>query len=246
MSPRPVSNCLVLVCTYNERENLPKLFQAIRQANPGLDILVVDDHSPDRTADWVRDQQAHDPSVQLIERSGKLGLGSAIRTGMQVAIDQGYEWLINLDGDLSHDPAKIPELLAQKETYDLVIGSRYVPGGGLEGCSWRRIAVSRFANQLARWMVGWNIRDCSSAYRLYRIETLKKIHLATLQETGYGFLEEVLAHLLKVGARVTEVPIVYRERRIGQSKISFQEARSAFSALRKAAQIHRNTRGEER
>lgn len=240
MTIRPDSCCLILVCTYNERENLPKLFQSIRQVAPEFDILVVDDHSPDRTADWVREQQAADPSIHLIERAGKLGLGTAIRTGMQYAIDQGYPWLINLDGDMSHDPAVIPQLLAKQDSFDLVIGSRYVPGGGLEGCSWRRIAVSRFANQLARWMVGWSIGDCSSAYRLYRVELLKKIGLSQLKETGYGFLEEILAHLLKHGARVAEVPIVYQERRLGQSKISLREARSALSALIQAAKIHRS------
>ena len=240
MTTRPVGSSLVLVCTYNERDNLPKLFQAIRQAANDSDILVVDDRSPDGTADWVREYQTTDPRVKLIERSGKLGLGTAIRTGMLYAIEHGYDWLINLDGDLSHDPAVIPKLLAKHDAYDLVIGSRYVPGGGLEGCSWRRIAVSRFANLLARWMVGWSIRDCSSAYRLYRVAVLKKLDLNSLKETGYGFLEEVLAHLLKAGARVTEVPIVYQERRLGQSKISLQEARSAFNALVKAAKIHRS------
>jgi dolichol-phosphate mannosyltransferase len=159
---------------------------------------------------------------------------------MLYAIEHGYPWLIKLDGDLSHDPAVIPDLLAKKKTHDLVIGSRYVPGGRLEGCSWRRIALSKFANQLARSMVGWSIRDCSSAYRLYRIESLQKIQLQTLKETGYGFLEEILAHLIKAGARVTEVPIVYQERTLGQSKISLREARSAFNALRNASKIYRS------
>jgi dolichol-phosphate mannosyltransferase len=240
MTRRANPNYLVLICTYNERENLPKLFQAIRQVDAQADILVVDDNSPDQTAQWVLQEQNNDPHVHLIQRTGKLGLGSAIKTGMQYAIDHGYPWLINLDGDLSHNPAVIPELLAKQDSYDLVIGSRYVPGGGLEGCSWRRIAVSRFANQLARWMVGWKIQDCSSAYRLYRIATLQRIQLQTLEETGYGFLEEILAHLIKTGARVTEVPIVYQERRLGQSKISLREARSAFNALVKASKIYRS------
>jgi dolichol-phosphate mannosyltransferase len=240
MTQPTANSCLILICTYNERENLPRLFHAIREVCPKLDILVVDDRSPDRTADWVREQMQSDPTIHLIERSGKLGLGTAISTGMQFAIDQGYCWLINLDGDLSHDPAVIPQLLSKQDQWDLVIGSRYVSGGGLEGCSWRRIAVSRMANQLARWMVGWSIRDCSSAYRLYRVESLKQIGLSNLKESGYGFLEEILAYLIKNGARVTEVPIVYRERRLGQSKISLQEARSAFSALLEASRIYRS------
>lgn len=233
------TSCLVLICTYNERENLPKLFEAIRQVAVDVDILVVDDHSPDRTADWVREQQSIDPAIRLIERSGKRGLGTAIRSGMQYAIEHGYHWLLNLDGDLSHDPKSIPDLLAKRESSDLVIGSRYVPGGGLQGCSWRRIAVSRCANHLARWIVGWSIQDCSSAYRLYRVEMLRKLDLNALKETGYGFLEEILAHLLKAGARVSEVPIVYQERRLGESKISLKEARSGLSALMSASKIYR-------
>ena len=232
--------CLILVCTYNERENIPRLFKAIRDVCPEFHILIVDDNSPDGTADWVRQQMQIDPSVHLIERSGKLGLGTAIRTGMQFAIDHGYQWLINLDGDLSHDPAVIPELLSKQNQYDLVIGSRYVQGGGLEGCSWRRIAVSRFANQLARWMIGWSIQDCSSAYRLYRVDRLKQIGLSNLKESGYGFLEEILAVLIKNGAKVTEVPIIYQERQLGKSKISIQEARSAFNALLTASKIYRS------
>jgi len=231
---------LVLVCTYNERENLPSLLEAVQRATPDSDILIVDDHSPDGTADWVRMHQKSNPRVYLIERNGKLGLGTAIRTGMHYAIEHRYDWLVNLDGDLSHDPAVIPQMVSIRDAFDLVIGSRYVPGGGLQGCSWRRIAVSRFANLLAGWMVGWSIRDCSSAYRLYRVAMLEAIDLGALQETGYGFLEEILAHVLKSGARVTEVPIVYRERRLGQSKISLREARSAFSALLKASAIHRS------
>ena len=128
-----MTSCLVLICTYNERENLPKLFEAIRQVALDVDILVVDDHSPDRTADWVREQQAIDPAIRLIERSGKLGLGTAIRSGMEYAIEHRYTWLLNLDGDLSHDPKSIPDLLAKRESSDLVIGSRYVSGGGLQG-----------------------------------------------------------------------------------------------------------------
>lgn len=240
MTRRLDSDYLVLICTYNERENLPKLFQAIRQVSADSDILVVDDNSPDQTAQWVQQEQNNDPKVHLIQRTGKLGLGSAIKTGMLYAIEHGYPWLINLDGDLSHNPAVIPQLLANKDSHDLVIGSRYVPGGGLEGCSWRRIALSKFANQLARWMVGWSIRDCSSAYRLYRIETLQKIQFDALKETGYGFLEEILAHLIKTGARVAEVPIVYQERKLGKSKISLKEARSAFSALVNASKIYRS------
>jgi dolichol-phosphate mannosyltransferase len=241
-APRRSARWLILVCTYNERETLPQLVDQIQSVLPHADLLVVDDHSPDGTANWVRQRQEQDPRVQLIERSGKLGLGTAIRDGMQYAIANHYSWVINLDGDLSHDPSVMKKMVALQDSCDLAIGSRYVPGGGMLGCSWRRILVSRFANTLARWIVGWSISDCSSAYRMYRVDCLKAIQLHALKETGYGFLEEILAHLIRVGARVTEVPIVYQERRLGHSKISPREGYSALSALFRCARILRAPR----
>ncbi len=262
---RSSGSMLVLICTYNERENLPLLLPKIAEAVPGVDVLIVDDGSPDGTSQWVREQQqnlqllqpSRNTGVQkgdcvpessrlgnlvLIEREGKLGLGSAIQAGMRYAIDHHYEWLLNLDGDMSHDPAVIPEMIQRRDEVDLVIGSRYVPGGGLAGCSWRRVLVSRAANTLARWIVGWKIGDCSSAYRMYRVSILQQVHLSQLRERGYGFLEEILAHVLKIGGRVVEVPIVYHERRLGKSKISLQEARSAFAALVRASRLRRSIR----
>jgi len=262
---RSSGSMLVLICTYNERENLPLLLPKIAEAVPGVDVLIVDDGSPDGTSKWVREQQetlhsrtttqevqtsaSKQIGIQsdlgklfLLERQGKLGLGSAIQEGMRYAIEHQYEWVLNLDGDMSHDPAVIPQMIQLRENADLVIGSRYVSGGGLAGCSWRRVFVSRAANTLARWIVGWKIGDCSSAYRLYRVATLQQIDLSQMQERGYGFLEEILAHILRVGGRVLEVPIVYHERRLGKSKISIQEARSAFAALLRASRLRRSVR----
>lgn len=240
--PEGFPRLLVLVCTYNERETLPQLTEQIQSVLPHADLLVVDDNSPDGTADWVRQRQLQDPHVQLMERSGKLGLGSAIREGMLYAIANDYTWIINLDGDLSHDPVAMTAMVAARDSCDLVIGSRYVPGGGLVGCSWRRIWVSRCANSLARWIVGWSISDCSSAYRMYRVDCLKAIPLRALKEKGYGFLEEILAHLIHEGAKIVEIPIVYTERRLGQSKISPREGYSALSALLRCGKILRAPR----
>ena len=237
-----MGSLLVLVCTYNERENLPILIPKIAETVPQADILIVDDGSPDGTAKWVEQEQRHRSNLRLIERTGKLGLGSAIQVGMRYAIEHGYSWMLNLDGDMSHDPSVIPSMLKLVPQVDLVIGSRYVAGGGLQGCSWRRVFVSKMANRLARWIVGWKIGDCSSAYRLYRVASLKQIDLSQMQERGYGFLEEILAHFLRIGAKVQEVPIVYHERRMGKSKISLQEARSAFSALLRASRLRRSIR----
>jgi len=239
LSANPSESLLILVCTFNERGNLPSLFERIYQIAPFANILVVDDNSPDGTSEWVIDHQKSHGNVALIRRSGKLGLGTAIRDGMKFAIDHGYQWLLNLDADLSHNPAAIPALLAASHHHDIVIGSRYVPGGGMEGCSWKRVFVSRCANAYARFVIGWRVQDCSSAFRLYRVSMLKAIHLDQLRGTGYGFLEEVLWHLLHVGSRLQEVGIVYTERREGKSKISMKEALSTIRSIHDVAKLQR-------
>ncbi len=241
IEPQPVS-LLILVCTYNERDNLPTLIEQIEAAVPNAKILVVDDNSPDGTSEWVEQQMKLKPSISLIRRSGKLGLGTAIRAGMEFAMNHGYEWLLNLDGDLSHSPNSIPALLAQKDNSDVVIGSRYVEGGGMEGCSWRRVFVSKCANAYARRIIGWSVRDCSSAFRLYRVSCLRALKLNELRGTGYGFLEEVLWHLIDAGARLIEVGIVYTERLEGKSKISIEEARSTVASIHRVARLQRGRR----
>ena len=233
---------LILVCTYNERDNLPTLFEQIEAAVPNAKILVVDDNSPDGTSDWVEQQMKLRPSISLIRRSGKLGLGTAIREGMEYAMDHGYEWLLNLDGDLSHSPSTIPVLWVQKDNSDVVIGSRYVENGGMKGCSWRRVFVSKCANAYARRIIGWSVRDCSSAFRLYRVSCLRALKLDDLRGTGYGFLEEVLWHLIDQGARLREVGIVYTERLEGKSKISIKEALSTIASIHRVARLQRGRR----
>jgi dolichol-phosphate mannosyltransferase len=226
---------LILICTYNERANLPSLIQAIGQVVPQCDILVVDDNSPDGTSDWVREQIRVNSKLKLASRSGKLGLGSAIRFGIEQGIADGYDWIVNLDADWSHDPTAIPRLLAARfdngKEFDLVIGSRYVLGGGMQNCSWRRHLVSRCANIYTRLLLSIRTRDCSSAFRCYRTAFFSEINYQTVQCTGYGFLEEILWVALKRGAVVREVPIVYTERVKGESKISLREATDAVSTI---------------
>lgn len=231
---------LVLVCTYNEKENLAELFARIDRVLPEVSILVVDDNSPDGTSDWVAAQSQIRPNVNLIRRSGKLGLGTAIRAGMEFGIEQGFEWVLNLDADLSHDPAAIENLLFKSTDNDLVIGSRYVHGGGFVNCSFKRIWVSKCANAYARLVIGWKVRDCSSAFRLYRVATLRRLPWKTIVGTGYGFLEEVLWHLINQGAAWTEVGIVYTEREKGVSKISIKEAISTIRSLHRVARLRKS------
>lgn len=229
----------MLVCTYNERGNLPELFERIFRVDPTAHILVVDDNSPDGTSEWVEEYRKTHPQVILIRRSGKLGLGTAIRAGMEYAMQHGYAWLLNLDGDLSHDPAAIPGLMAKRDESDIVIGSRYVEGGGMVGCSWRRVFVSKCANAYAKMIIGWSVHDCSSAFRLYRVDSLRKLDLSQLRGTGYGFLEEVLWHLLNRGAVLKEVGIIYSERREGKSKISIKEAWSTIKSIHSVARLQK-------
>jgi dolichol-phosphate mannosyltransferase len=237
---------LILVCTYNERGNLPSLFERIQSAVSNANILVVDDNSPDGTSAWVEEYMQANSNVHLIRRAGKLGLGTAIREGMEFAINANYQWVLNLDADLSHDPAAIPSLLEYRDECDVVIGSRYVSGGGMVGCSWRRVFVSQCANAYARWIIGWAVRDCSSAFRLYRVEKLRQIQLRQMQGVGYGFLEEVLWHLLHIGSRLREVGIVYTERREGKSKISIKEALSTIGSIHRVASLQRTAKSAQK
>ena len=232
-----MNTCLVIIPTYNERENVASIIEATLEQGLDFSVLIVDDNSPDGTAQWVKEAAKRRPNTHLIQRPGKQGLGTAIRDGMHFAIEHEYAWVLNLDADMSHDPTAIPKLLAESKEHDLVIGSRYIEGGGLAGCSWKRKLVSRTANAYARWIVGWSVRDCSSAYRLYRVASLKKLDWNAIQGKGYGFLEEILWHLIHQKARWTEVGIVYTERQKGSSKISVREAMSTLSSLHRVARL---------
>jgi dolichol-phosphate mannosyltransferase len=224
---------LVLVCTYNELSNLPRLIDEIGEQLPSAKILVIDDGSPDGTGQWLEKASQEKPFLDFIQRGKKLGLGTAIRAGLDYAIQQKYDWVFNLDADFSHDPTALPSLVksAIESQADLLIGSRYVSGGGLKNCSWRRHFVSRAANLCARTMVGWKIRDCSSAYRGYRVPFLKQLDLQALECDGYGFLEEILWAILRQGGKVVERPIIYTEREHGVSKISLKEALGTWKVL---------------
>ncbi len=225
---------LILLCTYNEAKNLPTLIPAIHEEVPAAHILVVDDGSPDGTGNWVEQHRASFP-LSLLQRNEKLGLGSAIRCGMQWGIDYKFPWILNMDADWSHHPTQLGRLLGMRfvegRPADLVIGSRYVAGGELIGCSWRRKLVSKSVNILSRMLLGIPLRDFSSAYRCYRSEFLAEMYFEAMNCRGYGFLEEVLFHVHKHGGIIREVPISYEERKLGKSKISWKEAYTTFLTL---------------
>jgi dolichol-phosphate mannosyltransferase len=224
---------LVTVATYNEIENLPRLAEEIFRYAPEVDLLVIDDESPDRTGQWCDRRSAEDPRVRCVHRSGKQGLGSAILAGMKYAIEQGYQYVISMDADFSHAPRYLPDLLAGMEPagappVDVMIGSRYIPGGGIEGWPWRRHLMSRGVNVYARWLLGLRARDTSGGYRCYRTAKLAQLDFAAIRSRGYSFQEEILWRLQCAGARFGETPIVFVNRKQGSSKIDLREAISAL------------------
>ena len=224
---------LVTVATYNEIENLPSLVEEIFRYAPGVDVLVIDDNSPDGTGQWCDRRGEEDARLRCLHREGKLGLGTATIAGMKYGIEHGYKYLLNMDADFSHHPKYIPDLLAGMEpregsVADVMIGSRYVPGGGVEGWPFVRHFMSRGVNFYARWLLGLKPKDCSGSFRCYRVEHLKKIDFADIRSRGYSFQEEILRHLKRKGAAFGETPIVFVDRQRGTSKIDSKEARAAL------------------
>ncbi len=222
---------LVTLCTYNERENLEPLVEEVRRHVPEADVLVVDDNSPDGTGQLADKLAEQDPHVRVLHRQGKLGLGSATLAGFRYAIDHGYDWLVNLDADFSHPPRYLPDLLAKRGQADVVVGSRYVPGGRIEGWGLWRHFMSRGINTYARWLLGLPVRDCSGAFRCYRVAKLKELDLDGVWSRGYSFQEEILFRCRQAGCRFVEVPITFEDRRFGQSKINWKEAVVALGLL---------------
>ncbi|QDU30710.1 Undecaprenyl-phosphate mannosyltransferase [Anatilimnocola aggregata] len=219
---------LVSVATYNELANLPQLVDEIFAVAPHVDILVIDDNSPDGTGQWADERASADPRVHVLHRAGKLGLGTAIIAGMQYAIAHDYDYLLNMDADFSHHPRYIPALIAGMETTDVMIGSRYCPGGGVKDWPLKRQLMSKAVNFYARTSLGLKPRDCSGAFRCFRVATLKKIVFEQIRSRGYSFQEEILWHLKRVGARFAESPILFADRERGQSKINSREALAAL------------------
>ncbi|NQT12038.1 MAG: polyprenol monophosphomannose synthase [Planctomycetes bacterium] len=224
---------LVTVATYNEIENLPRLVDEIIEALPEADLLVIDDGSPDGTGRWCDEKAADDARVHCLHREGKLGLGTAIIAGMRYGIEHGYRHVLNMDADFSHHPRYLPDLLAGMdpaggEPVDVMIGSRYVPGGGVEGWPWRRRFMSGGVNLYSRWLLGLKSKDCSGAFRCYRTEVLAKLDFGRVRSRGYSFQEEILWHLKRAGARFDETPIVFVDRALGNSKINSAEAVAAL------------------
>lgn len=230
-SADPAGRLLVASATYNERDNVAELIAAIHAAIPRADVLIVDDNSPDGTGRLADDLARRDPRIHVVHRSGKLGLGTAILTAMRFALENDYELFVNMDADFSHHPRYLPALLAGMDRHDVMIGSRYVPGGGVENWPLSRRLLSWSVNLLVRLLFRIPARDTSGAYRCYSVNLLRRADLNHLLSRGYSFQQEVLYCCRKAGARIGETPIIFENRRAGASKVNPREAARSIAVL---------------
>ncbi len=225
---------LVCLPTYDERDNLAPMIEAILAAVPSLEILVIDDNSPDGTGRLADEIAARDPRVHVLHRAGKEGLGKAYLAGFAWALQRGYGLVLEMDCDFSHDPRYLPAMLAAAADHDLVLGSRYVPGGGTVNWGLGRKLISRGGSLYARTILGLTARDLTGGFKCFRREVLEGIDLPTVQCTGYAFQIELTYRASRRGFRVKEIPIVFVDRRVGRSKMS---RRIVLEAVRKVWSI---------
>jgi dolichol-phosphate mannosyltransferase len=219
---------LVIVPTYNESENVPRLIPAVLSRDPRLEVLVVDDASPDGTGRIADEIAAVEPRVHVLHRAGKLGLGTAYLDGFRWGIARGYDVLFEMDADFSHDPAHLPQFLEAIERYDVVLGSRYLHGR-VTVVNWPigRLLLSYFANVYARWVTGLPIADATGGFKAFRRPVLEAIELDRVESNGYAFQIEMSFRAWKKGFRLGEIPIMFVDRDLGESKMSKKIVREA-------------------
>jgi dolichol-phosphate mannosyltransferase len=222
------SRIVIVMPTYNERQNLESIAGRVRAALPAADLLVVDDNSPDGTGDLADKLAEADPHVQVIHRTGKAGLGKAYIAGFGRALERGYDVIVEMDADGSHQPEHLPSLVAAVDHADLSIGSRWIPGGRVVNWPKTREALSRAANIYTRIMLGLGVRDATAGFRAYRAATLRTISLDQVESTGYCFQIDLTLRVADAGLRIIEVPITFVEREHGASKMSNRIIGEAF------------------
>lgn len=219
---------LVIVPTYNERDNLPRLIPLILEQDPRLEVLVIDDASPDGTGQVADEIAAAEARVHVLHRAGKLGLGTAYLAGFRWGLDRGYDWLFEMDADFSHDPGHLPAFLAALADYDVVLGSRYLDGR-VTVVNWpiTRLLLSYFANVYARTITGLPLYDATGGFKAFHAEVLRNIALDRVESEGYSFQIEMSMRAWKRGYRIGEIPIVFVDRTTGDSKMSKRIIREA-------------------
>jgi dolichol-phosphate mannosyltransferase len=212
---------LVIIPTYNERDNILKVLQALSDLKiTNLDILIIDDNSPDGTAEVVKEYMKQNQQIHLLQRAGKLGLGTAYITGFRYALEKSYEYIFEMDADLSHDPKEIPNFLEAIKEADLIIGSRYVTGVNVINWPLMRLFISVMASKYTRMITGMPFRDCTSGFKCFRRAVLAKIPLDQIDSSGYSFQIEMNFKAWQRGFKIKEIPIIFYERTVGSSKMS--------------------------
>ncbi len=210
--------------------------------DPSIEVLVVDDGSPDGTGDLVQAKNALEPRVQLLRRAGKLGLGTAYLAGFNYGLENGFDQILTMDCDFSHKPSYLPSMLAGMADHDVMIGSRYVPGGGVANWPLHRRLLSRFANLYTRILLRLPTKDCTSGFRCYSREVLETINTSEIRSSGYSFLEEMVYRIHRAGFQIGETPILFEDRILGTSKIDQSEIfRAALHVLRAAVSPPKRT-----
>jgi dolichol-phosphate mannosyltransferase len=222
---------LISLATYNERDNLTSLIQEIHAAVPDADILITDDNSPDGTGRLADGLAAKDSRIHVRHRPGKLGLGTAILSAMRYALEQGYDYFVNMDADFSHHPRYLPALLAGMKKHDVMIGSRYIPGGGTANWPWSRQLMSWGVNAVVRLLMRIPAHDTSGSFRCYRLAKIRPTDLDQVVSRGYSFQEELLYRCRKAGCRLGETPIVFENRRVGASKMNPREVVRSMAVI---------------
>lgn len=212
--------CLVIIPTYNEKDNIPVIVGQVLSRDPSLEVLVIDDNSPDGTGAIVDGMCRENPRLHVIHRPGKMGLGTAYVAGFRWALERDYDYICEMDADFSHPPATLNVFLEKIKEYDLVIGSRYLSGVNVVNWPLKRLLLSYFANIYARVVTGVPVRDLTAGFKCYRRAVLEAINLDRIHSNGYAFQIEMHFKAYYKGFRVTEVPIVFEERKMGQSKMS--------------------------
>ena len=212
---------LVIIPTYNERENLPRLLPMVLEQDARLDVLVIDDASPDGTGQLADQLASENPRIHVLHRAGKLGLGTAYLAGFQWGLEHGYDWLFEHDADFSHDPAHLPQFIESLADHDVVLGSRYLEGR-VTVVNWPmgRLLLSYYANVYARFVTGVPVADLTSGYKAFRAHVLRAIPLERVESEGYAFQIEMTFRAWKRSFRICEIPIVFVDRTLGESKMS--------------------------
>lgn len=227
----PLERVAVLIPTYNERDNLPLVVKRVRTCTPAVDVVVLDDNSPDGTGEVADALAAADEHVKVIHRTEKAGLGAAYLAGFAWALEQGYDAVVEMDADGSHRPEHLPDLLAAAEHADLVIGSRYVRGGKIVNWPVDRKAISMAGNLYIKAILGMPVNDATAGYRVYRASTLRAIGLDDVESAGYCFQTDLTVRVVRAGLKVVEVPITFVEREIGDSKMDGDVVRESMQRI---------------